>query len=49
MSIERWLPIIGYEGHYEVSDHGRVRSLSAMGDVEWCWDLYLVITGGDVW
>lgn len=24
---ERWLPIAGYEGRYEVSDHGRVRSL----------------------
>jgi hypothetical protein len=24
---ERWLPIPGYEGSYEVSDHGRVRSL----------------------
>lgn len=24
---ERWLPIPGFEGHYEVSDHGRVRSL----------------------
>ena len=24
---ERWLPIDGYEGYYEVSDHGRVRSL----------------------
>lgn len=24
---ERWAPIFGYEGHYEVSDHGRVRSL----------------------
>lgn len=24
---ERWLPIIGWEGAYEVSDHGRVRSL----------------------
>ena len=23
---ERWLPIEGYEGRYEVSDHGRVRS-----------------------
>ena len=24
---ERWKPVVGYEGHYEVSDHGRVRSL----------------------
>lgn len=24
---EHWLPIPGYEGHYEVSNHGRVRSL----------------------
>lgn len=24
---ERWLPIPGYEGYYEVSDRGRVRSL----------------------
>ena len=23
---ERWLPIAGYEGYYDVSDHGRVRS-----------------------
>lgn len=27
---EHWLPIPGYEGHYEVSDHGRVRSLARM-------------------
>lgn len=27
MSAERWLPVVGYEGLYEVSDHGRVRSL----------------------
>lgn len=27
MSQEQWLPIIGYEGLYEVSDHGHVRSL----------------------
>ena len=25
---ERWLPIVGYEGLYEVSDLGRVRSLA---------------------
>lgn len=25
--MERWLPVVGYEGLYEVSDHGRVRSL----------------------
>ena len=24
---EQWRPVVGYEGHYEVSDHGRVRSL----------------------
>lgn len=25
---ERWLPVIGYEGLYEVSDRGRVRSVT---------------------
>lgn len=25
--MEHWLPVVGYEGLYEVSDHGRVRSL----------------------
>jgi hypothetical protein len=25
-SVERWLPVIGFEGFYEVSNHGRVRS-----------------------
>lgn len=29
-SVERWLPIPGYEGLYEVSDHGRCRSLDRM-------------------
>lgn len=24
---ERWLPVVGYEGYYEVSDYGRVRSV----------------------
>ncbi len=27
MSDERWLPVVGFEGRYEVSDLGRVRSL----------------------
>lgn len=26
-SIEQWRPVVGWEGLYEVSDHGRVRSL----------------------
>ena len=25
--MEAWKPVIGYEGRYEVSDHGRVRAL----------------------
>lgn len=25
--MERWLPVVGFEGMYEVSDHGRVKSL----------------------
>lgn len=28
MSAERWLPVVGWEGVYEVSDNGRVRSLT---------------------
>jgi hypothetical protein len=27
MAIENWLPVVGYEGLYEVSDQGRVRSI----------------------
>jgi hypothetical protein len=26
--IEKWLPIVGYEGLYEVSDYGRIRSVA---------------------
>lgn len=26
--IERWLPVVGWEGYYEVSDLGRVKSLA---------------------
>lgn len=28
---ERWLPVVGYEGAYEASDHGRVRSVDRIG------------------
>ena len=28
--MEQWLPVPGYEGYYEVSDLGRVRSLDRM-------------------
>lgn len=27
MSAEQWAPVVGYEGRYEVSDQGRVRSI----------------------
>jgi hypothetical protein len=27
ITVERWLPVVGYEGLYEVSDWGNVRSL----------------------
>lgn len=27
MSAERWLPVVGWEGFYEVSDLGRIKSL----------------------
>lgn len=32
MNSERWLPVSGYEGSYEVSDLGRVRSLDRITD-----------------
>lgn len=28
MEAERWLPVVGFEGLYEVSDQGRVRSMA---------------------
>lgn len=28
--VEQWRPVVGHEGHYEVSDWGRVRSLDRM-------------------
>lgn len=29
MSQERWLPVVGYEGLYEISDHGRLRRIKS--------------------
>jgi hypothetical protein len=31
MNNEVWKPVVGYEGCYEVSDHGRIRSLERTG------------------
>ena len=31
MTTENWKPIPGFEGHYEVSDHGQIRSLDRPG------------------
>lgn len=28
MTVERWKPIKGWQGYYEISDHGRVKSLA---------------------
>ncbi len=28
--VERWLPVVGWETYYEVSDHGQVRSLDRL-------------------
>jgi len=30
-STETWRPVVGFEGLYEVSDHGRVRSVDRVG------------------
>lgn len=30
-AVERWAPVVGWEGLYEVSTHGRVRSLARPG------------------
>lgn len=31
-SVERWRPILGYEGFYEISDRGRIRALFKAGN-----------------
>jgi hypothetical protein len=33
--MERWLPVVGYEGLYEVSDQGRVRSVARTVEGRW--------------
>lgn len=32
---EKWRPVVGYEGAYEVSDQGRVRSVDRLGSGRW--------------
>jgi hypothetical protein len=34
-SSEFWLPVVGYEGHYEVSNFGRVRSVPRVVEGRW--------------
>lgn len=29
MAKEQWLPVVGHEGYYEVSDHGRVKRVAS--------------------
>jgi len=31
--IEHWLPVVGFEDFYEVSDQGRVRSLDRISEM----------------
>lgn len=37
LGVERWLPVVGYEGAYEVSDRGRVRSLDRRDRLDRMW------------
>ena len=41
---ERWLPVVGYEGRYEISDLGRLRSLGAQSE----WSRWKYYKGGIV-
>ncbi len=40
--IEEWRPVVGYEGLYEVSDWGNVRSLNynKILNYNWSYDYY---------
>jgi hypothetical protein len=35
MELEKWVPIIGYEARYQVSNHGRVKSLQREEFMAW--------------
>lgn len=37
MNLERWLPVVGYEGFYEVSDQGNVRSVTRVDALGRTW------------
>lgn len=37
---EKWLPVVGHEGRYEVSDLGRVRSKRKVLAHQFCWKGY---------
>lgn len=39
-SQENWKPVVGYEGHYEVSDLGRIRSVTKWAGYGPCARLY---------
>ncbi|TIW21213.1 MAG: hypothetical protein E5V63_29885 [Mesorhizobium sp.] len=46
MTNEKWLPVVGFEGLYEVSDLGRIRSLLHKG--KWLRKQPLILSPGDV-
>ena len=37
MNTERWMPAAGYDGSYEVSDQGRIRSLVSKPRIMSAW------------
>jgi len=36
---ERWVPVVGYEGYYEISDRGNVRSIARSGEYRGRWGM----------
>lgn len=42
---ERWLPVVGFEGLYEVSDQGRVRSLGRIDSLGRSWPRKIMTPG----